>query len=353
MGQTVMQFFFTTAWTASQGVLNGLLGPLQGMAYAILVVTLLMGVYESFLAGGSLRQLAATLVKFAIAAALIANWGTFIGDVVQAGTTLAGNFLNGNADMLMNWLNDLYTTITGSSLIALLTSGLSSLAMSLVMLAIIILSVVMFLSCMKILTICFVFWGGVLFCVGPFMVALAPSGVVSSHARSYFRSLAEWALWPVIYAMFVTLMNASGMGTVSAVLGQVNTGPPGTVFDQPTSNATTLALTSLLYGICLLIIPFIAHYVIGGSFVGVAAGVAAVVKTGVGMATGGGGRASAGGERAGGSGSVPIGGGSGGGTGVGGGLSSPASVSPSMPPPPSMPEVAVRRASAPPPVTVH
>jgi hypothetical protein len=347
MGSTVMQFFFTTAWATSQGVLNGLLGPIQAMAYAILVVTLLMGVYESFLAGGSLRQLAVTLVKFGVAAALIAQWGTFIGDVVQAGTTLASNFLNGNVDMLVHWLIDLNNTMTNTNLTTLLASGLSSLAMGLVMLSIIILSTVLFISCMKILTICFVFWGGVLFCVGPFMVALAPSGVVSSHARSYFRSLAEWAMWPMLYAMFVTLMNAAGMGTVSAVLGQASIITPGSGADQSTNNAVTLAVSSLLYGVCIILIPFIAHYVVGGSFVGVAAGVAAAVKSGVGLATGGGGGEAAGGSKVGGSGSVSVGGGSGGGTGGGGGLAPPA-LSPSMPPPPSMAEVAVRRASTPP-----
>jgi hypothetical protein len=350
MGSTVMQFFFTTAWATSQGVLNGLLGPIQAMAYAILVVTLLMGVYESFLAGGSLRQLAVTLVKFGVAAALIAQWGTFIGDVVQAGTTLASNFLNGNVDMLVHWLIDLNNTMTNTNLTTLLASGLSSLAMGLVMLSIIILSTVLFISCMKILTICFVFWGGVLFCVGPFMVALAPSGVVSSHARSYFRSLAEWAMWPMLYAMFVTLMNAAGMGTVSAVLGQASIITPGSGADQSTNNAVTLAVSSLLYGVCIILIPFIAHYVVGGSFVGVAAGVAAAVKSGVGLATGGGGGAGAGESKVGGSGSVSVGGGTGGGTG--GGSAPPASLSPSMPPPPSMAEVAVRRASTPP-VAAH
>jgi hypothetical protein len=352
MGSTVMQFFFTTAWATSQGVLNGLLGPIQAMAFAILVVTLLMGVYESFLAGGSLRQLAVTLVKFGVAAALIAQWGTFIGDVVQAGTTLASNFLNGNVDMLVHWLIDLNNTMTNTNLTTLLASGLSSLAMGLVMLSIIILSTVLFISCMKILTICFVFWGGVLFCVGPFMVALAPSGVVSSHARSYFRSLAEWAMWPMLYAMFVTLMNAAGMGTVSAVLGQASIITPGSGADQSTNNAVTLAVSSLLYGVCIILIPFIAHYVVGGSFVGVAAGVAAAVKSGVGLATGGGGGAAAGESKVGGSGSVSVGGGSSGGPGVGGGSTPPASLSPSMPPPPSMAEVAVRRASTPP-VAAH
>jgi hypothetical protein len=352
MGQSVMQFFFTTAWTTSQGVLNGLLGPIQAIASAILVVTLLMGVYESFLAGGSLRQLAVTLVKFGVAAALIAQWGTFIGDVVQVGTTLASSFLNGNADMLSQWLTDLQNTMTSTNLTTLLTSGLSNLAMGLVMLSIIILSTVLFISCMKILTICFVFWGGVLFCVGPFMVALAPSGLVSSHARSYFRSLAEWALWPSLYAMFVMLMNAAGMASVQAVLGQASIITPGSGADPGTNNAVTLALTSLLYGVCIILIPFIAHYVVGGSFVGVAAGIAAAVKTGAGLAAGGGGGGAAAGSAVGGSGSVSVGGGSTGGPGVSGGSTPPASLSPSMPPPPSMAEVAVRRASTPP-VAAH
>ena len=64
-----------------------MLGTLQTMSYSILAITLLMGVYESFLSDGSLRQLGVTFLKFGAAAAIVANWNSFVTDVVGVGTT--------------------------------------------------------------------------------------------------------------------------------------------------------------------------------------------------------------------------------------------------------------------------
>src|ERR1035441_6082277 len=305
---SVMNFFFTSCWAQAQGGLAGMLGTLQTMSYSILAITLLMGVYESFLSGGSIRQLGVTFLKFGAAAAIVANWNSFVTDVVGVGTTFATSFLGANSDLLKEWVTDLNTQLTTTNLSSLLANGISAVAMGAIMVLIIMLSAILFLLCMKLLTLCFVFWGGVLYCMGPLLIALSPSGVVSDITKKYCRSLAEWAMWPALYAMFCTLMVAIGMGNVSAVLGQSN-GLPAGIGDPATNNSITLVLTSLLYGICIIIIPFIAHYVIGGSFAGVAAGVAAAAKAGAAIVSGGAGGAAKG-----------AGGGSGVGGSVGGGV---------------------------------
>jgi len=312
----VMNFFFTSTWAQAQGGLAGTLGALQTMSYSILAITLLMGVYESFLSGGSVRQLGVTFLKFGVAAAVVGNWNAFMTDVVNVGTTFATTFLGANADLLNKWVTDLNNTITTTSLMSLLSNGISAAAMGAIMVLIIMISAILFLLCMKLLTLCFVFWGGVLYCMGPLLVALGPSGVVSDITKKYCRSLAEWAMWPALYAMFVTLMNAIGMGNVSAVLGQSNGLPTG-IGDPATNNSITLVLTSLLYGICIIIIPFIAHYVIGGSFAGVAAGIAAAAKAGAAVVTGGAGGVAVGAGGA--AGGASAGGGSFGGSVMGGG----------------------------------
>ena len=92
----VMNFFFTSTWTQAQGGLSGLIGVLQTISYSILAITLLMGVYESFLSGGSVRQLGVTFLKFGVAAAIIGNWNAFMTDVVNVGTTFATAFLGAN-----------------------------------------------------------------------------------------------------------------------------------------------------------------------------------------------------------------------------------------------------------------
>ena len=338
---SVVNFFFTSTWAQAQGGLSGLIPVLQTISYSILAITLLLGVYESFLSGGSVRQLGVTFLKFGVAAALIGNWNAFMTDVVNVGTTFATAFLGANGDLLTKWVADMNVTITGTSLTTLLENGVSAAAMGAIMVLIIMLSAILFLLCMKLLTLCFVFWGGVLYCMGPLLIALGPSGVVSDITKKYCRSLAEWAMWPALYAMFCTLMVAIGMGNVSAVLGQSN-GLPAGIGDPATNNSITLVLTSLLYGICIIIIPFIAHYVIGGSFAGVAAGVAAAAKAGAAIVSGGAGGAAMGaGGAAGGSG---VGGSVGGGVmGGGGSVSVPQSgegSSTSLPPsrtPPSRP----------------
>jgi type IV secretory pathway TrbL component len=312
----VMNFFFTSTWTQAQGGLSGLTGVLQTISYSILAITLLLGVYESFLSGGSVRQLGVTFLKFGVAAAIIGNWNAFMTDVVNVGTTFATAFLGANGDLLTKWVADMNVTITGTSLTSLLENGVSAAAMGAIMVLIIMLSAIMFLLCMKLLTLCFVFWGGVLYCMGPLLISLGPSGHVSDITKKYCRSLAEWAMWPALYAMFCTLMVAIGMGNVSAVLGQSN-GLPAGIGDPATNNSITLVLTSLLYGICIIIIPFIAHYVIGGSFAGVAAGVVATAKAGAVIATGGASGAAMGAGGAGGGASG--GGGSSGGGVIGGG----------------------------------
>ena len=342
---SVMNFFFTSTWAQAQGGLSGLIPTLQTISYSILAITLLLGVYESFLSGGSVRQLGVTFLKFGVAAALIGNWNAFMTDVVNVGTTFATAFLGANGDLLKQWVTDMNVTITGTSLTSLLENGVSAAAMGAIMVLIIMIAAILFLLCMKLLTLCFVFWGGVLYCMGPLLVALGPSGMVSDITKKYCRSLAEWAMWPALYAMFCTLMVAIQMGNVSAVLGQSN-GLPAGIGDPATNNSITLVLTSLLYGVCIIIIPFIAHYIIGGSFAGVAAGIATAIKAGAAIATvGASAPAMAAGGGAGGGAGGAGGGSVGGVSGGGGSVSVPQSgegSSTSLPPSRTPPRTAAR-----------
>src|ERR1039458_93392 len=100
----VENFFFTSTWAQAQGGLAGLIPTLQAISYSILAITLLLGVYESFLSGGSVRQLGVSVLKFGIAAAIIGNWNTFMTDVVNVGTTFATSFLGANSDLLKQWV---------------------------------------------------------------------------------------------------------------------------------------------------------------------------------------------------------------------------------------------------------
>ena len=259
---------------------------LQTISYSILAITLLLGVYESFLSGGSVRQLGVTFLKFGVAAAIIGNWNAFMTDVVNVGTTFATAFLGANGDLLKKWVADMNVTITGTSLTSLLENGVSAAAMGAIMVLIIMIAAIHVPLVYEVAypMLCVLGRGSVLH--GPTTHSTRPKWDVSDITKKYCRSLAEWAMWPALYAMFCTLMVAIQMGNVSAVLGQSN-GLPAGIGDPATNNSITLVLTSLLYGVCIIIIPFIAHYIIGGSFAGVAAGIATAIKAGAAIATGG------------------------------------------------------------------
>jgi hypothetical protein len=200
---------------------------------------------------------------------------------------------------------------------------------------------------MKIFMFMFILWGGVLYCMGPLMIALAPSGLVGSYAGQYCRSLAEWALWPAMYSMFAMLMTAISSPDVNAIMsGSSTTSLPGSL-DQPTVEMLLLALTSLVYGVCMLFVPFIAHFLIKGDFAGVAMGMMRAGKAASAAISGGMGAGASGfmmKETSSGAASTAGGGGHGilppprPGGGGGGAISSPASTGANvmnMPPPPT------------------
>jgi hypothetical protein len=282
----MMNFFFTAQWYQALAGLNGISSALQSIAYAILAATFLMGVYEGFLAGGSLQKFGMSILKFGIAGAVIANWSTFFNDVVATGTSIATVILGGSGDLMKQWSTDLGAQMTPSNLASLASNGMSAFAMSIVFLAVVVVSAVLFFGCLKLFTLLFIFWGGILFCMGPLMIALSPSGLVGSYAGQYCKSLAEWALWPAMYAMFATLMVALNMASVSAIMAQNASTIPGSV-DLASSNALQLAVTSLLYGVCLVLVPFLAHFIIKGDFAGVANGAIRMAKMAAGLASGG------------------------------------------------------------------
>lgn len=271
-----LNFFFLTAWNNTVGGLNGMVGGLQGIAYALLAITFLMGVYEAFVGGPSFRQLGIVVLKYAIASGIVASWSTFITDVVSAGAHIGTAILGGGQDTFLQLSNqygqllaDQMSATGGSGVIGDILRTLSNGVVGTVELALFSIAMIWFQLAMQILTTCFCLWGGVLFCIGPLLIALAPSGLTGSYTRTYVKNLAEWAMWPAIYAIFADLMVNLNMGTVSQILsGTTNGNPVGGFGTAATGALNLLELTvaALVCGLCMVAVPLIAHIIIGGNF---------------------------------------------------------------------------------------
>lgn len=269
-----LNFFFLTAWNNTMGGLNGMVGGLQGIAYALLAITFLMGVYEAFIAGPSFRQLGIVVLKYAIASGIVTSWSTFMTDVVSAGAHIGTAILGGGQDTFSQ-LSTQYGQLLADQMSS--TGGIGDILRSLsngvvgtVELGLFAVALIWFQVAMQILTTCFCLWGGVLFCIGPLLIALAPSGITGSYTQGYAKNLAGWAMWPAIYAIFADLMVNLNMGTVNQILsGTTNgipVGGPGSTAATGALNFLELTVAALVCGLCMVAVPLLAHIVIGGNF---------------------------------------------------------------------------------------
>ncbi|MGB8481899.1 MAG: hypothetical protein WCE63_24125 [Acidobacteriaceae bacterium] len=263
--------------TMMQTVLNGMAGnmipAIQTVSYVLMVICLLLGIYEAYARGGDTRQLAATVFKYVVVAFVVGNWTTFFTDLMNGFNGIAQFIDNsyGAGDLMVDWGKQLSSNWNNSgytSIWNIITSGGAAIVNSLE----IMLAYLIFPLAVQIFTLIYIFWGAVVFAVGPLVLALAPSRMVNSVAKFYMQNLVVWNCWTVVYAIFACL--------ITAVNGKSMTTSP--FFANSITGAQTqiwIGLTSIIYSICILIIPLIAFFVLKAEFGGVAGALGGLVAT--------------------------------------------------------------------------
>ena len=63
------------------GISGSLLTAVQSVAYVLMTICLVLGIYEAYVKGGDIRSLAGTFLKYAVAAFVIGNWTAFFSDL--------------------------------------------------------------------------------------------------------------------------------------------------------------------------------------------------------------------------------------------------------------------------------
>ena len=255
-------FYFQQLLNTALGGIDGtnVIPTVTNMAFAILLIGFLIGLYQAVLRGGDLHALAVTAIKYLVVAMIVANWSTVFRDVNASFSTVASFIGNssGAGDMFIHWMTQLqqqaqtnpnltfWDMITGDA------AGAITVGMLLVAYVIYALAIIVF---------CFFYtlFGSVLYVLGPLVLALIPVSGIGQLGKTYAINVMIWNAWGVLYAVFGALITAIHFNQVSDVLGNGFLG-----FLRGVPDSVILGLVSIAYALAIALVPFFAKRVISG-----------------------------------------------------------------------------------------
>ena len=249
-----------------QTALNGIdsanvTGAVLSVAGVMLLLSFLYSAYQAFAAGGDVRMLAVSGIKYLILGLVFASYGTVFRDVNGTFDSVANFIYNstGVGDVFSNWMSQLaqYWQSNGNTSLWNLVTGLAS---GVISLWLILGAFVIFPVCYSIFTIFYAMYGSILYVTGPFVLALLPSRGLSQLSRTYLVNLLTFQAWGLIYAILQVLMSAVNLASIDAVLnanGVLNS-------FVGSSQMILLALTASIFSFSIVLIPFMATRIVHG-----------------------------------------------------------------------------------------
>jgi hypothetical protein len=227
-----------------QTALNGIdgtnvTGAVLGVADAILLLSFLYSAYQAFAAGGDVRMLAISGIKYLVIGLVFANYEVVFRDVNGMFNSVA-NFVyssTGVGDVFANWMDQLsqYWQSNGNASLWNLVTGLAS---GVISLWLILGAFVVFPVCYLVFTVFYAMYGSVLYVTGPFILALLPTRGLGQISRAY-------------------LVNLSSINAVLGAKGVLNS-------FVGSSEMVLLALTASIFSVSIALIPFIASRIVRG-----------------------------------------------------------------------------------------
>jgi hypothetical protein len=255
-------FYFQQLLNTALGGIDAtsIIPTVTNIAFAILLVGFMVGLYQAAMRGGDLQALAVSGIKYLVVAMIVANWATVFRDVNGSFDSVA-NFIgssSGAGDMFLNWMTQLQQQATSNpnltfwDMITGDTAGSITVAMLLVAYVLYALAIIVF---------CFFYtlFGTVLYVLGPLVLALIPISGVGQLGRVYAMNLMIWNAWSILYSVFGALITAIHFNQVSNVLSNGFLG-----FLRGVPDSLMLGLVSIFYALAIALVPFIARRVISG-----------------------------------------------------------------------------------------
>ena len=321
-----------------QPLLNQVLAGIDGtsiisvvtsIAFAILLIGFLTGLYQAAMRGGDVQALGVTAIKYLVVGIIIANWSTAFREVNSAFNSVAqliGNS-SGAGDMFASWLDQLkqqFATTGNQSLLDMVMSTPAALINTLLILV----AYVLYPLMVMLFSFFYVMYGSLLYVIGPLALALLPIAGVGQLARTFATNLLIWNAWAILYATFGALITAIHVNDVQTLLNAQ--GFLGWARGLPDS--LLLGLVSIFYAFALALIPFIAKRIVSGDVGSTASSLVRAGALALGTAVAGASGVAAGMEAGGGTGSASS---AGSGAGAGGRATGTAATSSAPPPVPA------------------
>jgi len=285
----------------------GLMDTILIVAYGILLVSLLFSVYEAWTRGGDVRAIGIAGVKYLVIGLLLVNDGAVYRTVFQSVLGVFNQMaqtMAGPGDVFRTWFAELRTAASWPSMLNLVT-GLGAGFLSTLLLLI---AMILYPVAYGVFTVLYCLFGTILYVVGPLVLALFPSSGLGALSRRYATNFVIFASWGLIYGIMCRLMLALNVNSMAAITGA------GSFMGLMTAatSEVLLAAVSILFSVCILLIPFLAKRIVegdlGSSMFAVLGATAAMTQALTAVAAGSGdgwGRAMAGGSGGGGEGGGP------------------------------------------------
>lgn len=240
----------------------GLMSTVLTVAYGILLASLLFSVYEAWARGGDTRALGVASIKYLALGLLFINGGTVYDSVFrsvlqafnQLSQAMAGT---GPSDVFSAWRNELVTAGSSWSTFLNLATGVLAGVFSAGLLLI---AMVLYPVAYAVFTVLYSLYGTILYVTGPLVLALMPSFGLGTLARRYAVNLIIFGAWGLIYGIFCRLAIGLNVDSMAAIAGAGN-------FGGLLTGATAevlLAAASVLFSVCILLIPFLAKRIVEG-----------------------------------------------------------------------------------------
>lgn len=304
---------------------TAVLATITGIAYTILLIGFLIGLYQAALRGGDVQSLGVTAIKYLVVAIILANWSTVFHEVNDSFNQVAQFISNssGAGDMFLSWLDQLKQQFEAGGTQSFLSIITAAPAAAITVLLIFV-AYVLYAVAVIVFGFFYTLYGCLLYTLGPLVLALLPMAGVGQLAKAYATNLMVWNTWGILYAVFGALITAIQANRINDLFSFMG-------FFTGTIDSTLLGLISIFYALAMMLIPFIARRIVSGdvgssafALVRAAAiAVGAAVSAGAGFAAGAGAGAGASGAGA----------GTGATAGQGAAVGNAGAMSSSMPPP--------------------
>jgi len=249
--------------TALSGIASaGLMSVILTTAYGILLASLLFSAYEAWTRGGDVRALGVSAIKYMAVGLLFLNNGAVYQSVFQS---LVGAFNSmahsmagvGPTDVFLAWFNELWATAFNSpTFLNVVTGGVAGILSALLLMVAMVIYPVAYL----VFAVLYSLFGTILYVTGPLVLALLPALGVGTIARRYVINVVIFASWGLIYGIFCRLLMTLNINSMAAITSA------GSFAGALTSASAEvlLAVASILFSVCILLIPMLAKRIVEG-----------------------------------------------------------------------------------------